>query len=133
MNRRAELAVRILLTAVLAVTAIDWVSSGHRMSSHVLPLPEIILDMNRAPAEDLELLPGIGPVIARRILEERSRRPFENIDDFVRRVKGLGAAFQSSYGTRIRFGYHSGHVSGRFFPETSQASDLKFSNPETAS
>lgn len=47
------------------------------------------LDLNRAPAEALEALPGIGPVRARRIAEERVRRPFASLPDLAR-VRGIG-------------------------------------------
>ncbi len=47
------------------------------------------VDVNRAPAAGLQRLPGIGPVMARRILEERRRRPFRSVDD-LRRVPGIG-------------------------------------------
>jgi competence protein ComEA len=47
------------------------------------------IDINRATAEQLDALPGIGKVLARRIVEEREKRPFEKVDD-LRRVKGIG-------------------------------------------
>jgi competence protein ComEA len=48
------------------------------------------LDINRATAADLELLPGIGPALARRIVEDRDRTgPFRTIDE-VDRVRGIG-------------------------------------------
>jgi len=50
------------------------------------------LDLNRARTVDLEALPGVGPVLARRITEDRERRgPFGRVDDLVR-VRGVGAA-----------------------------------------
>ena len=45
-----------------------------------------IIDINRASQEELEALPGIGQVIARRIIEGR---PYRTVDD-LRRVKGIG-------------------------------------------
>ena len=49
------------------------------------------IDPNRADAVTLETLPGIGPVRARAIIEERCRRPFASLDD-LQRVRGLGPA-----------------------------------------
>lgn len=47
-------------------------------------------DLNRSPARHLVLLPGIGPVRARAIVEERARRgPFAGVRD-VQRVRGIG-------------------------------------------
>ena len=49
------------------------------------------IDVNRDPARDMELLPGIGPKKAGAILESRTNRgPFESLDD-LERVKGIGA------------------------------------------
>jgi len=44
------------------------------------------LDLNRAPAYELERLPGIGEVLARRIIEGR---PYSSVDDLLR-VEGIG-------------------------------------------
>jgi competence protein ComEA len=46
--------------------------------------------VNRASQQDFERLPGIGPVLARRIVEYReSRGTFQDIGQ-LRRVKGIG-------------------------------------------
>ena len=47
------------------------------------------IDVNRADLTDLQRLPGIGPVLASRIIEARRTRPFESLDDLVR-VSGIG-------------------------------------------
>jgi competence ComEA-like helix-hairpin-helix protein len=50
------------------------------------------LDIDRASAEDIERLPRIGPVMARRIVANRdSLGPFKSIEG-LRRVKGMGPA-----------------------------------------
>jgi len=47
------------------------------------------LDLNRATVLELEELPGIGPVIAARIVDDRDRHgPFRSIDD-LKRVPGI--------------------------------------------
>src|SRR5438445_5410288 len=48
------------------------------------------IDLNRAPAEELQKLPGVGPRLARRILEERAKAPFQAVEE-LRRVSGIGA------------------------------------------
>jgi competence protein ComEA len=48
------------------------------------------INLNRATADELRLLPGIGPKMSERILEERARGPFKSVDD-LRRVPGIGA------------------------------------------
>lgn len=48
------------------------------------------LDLNRATLEDIESLPGIGPVLAARIVEYRKAKgAFRSIGD-LRSVKGIG-------------------------------------------
>jgi competence ComEA-like helix-hairpin-helix protein len=49
-----------------------------------------VVDVNQATLEDLQLLPGIGPKLAQRIIDEREKKPFANVDD-LRRVYGIGA------------------------------------------
>lgn len=48
------------------------------------------LDLNRATAEELQGLPGIGPVLAQRVVDQRTTHgPFHTVDD-LREVKGIG-------------------------------------------
>lgn len=48
------------------------------------------LELNSASAADLELLPGVGPKLAERIVAERMRRGgFRSLDE-LRAVKGVG-------------------------------------------
>ncbi|HKR79617.1 MAG TPA: helix-hairpin-helix domain-containing protein [Nitrospira sp.] len=50
----------------------------------------IALDLNRASAQDFERLPGIGPVLAGRIIQYRaSQGMFHDIEQ-LREVKGIG-------------------------------------------
>jgi competence protein ComEA len=48
--------------------------------------PSQVIDINSASQQELEALPGVGPVIARRIIEGR---PYRAVDD-LRRVPGVG-------------------------------------------
>ncbi len=58
--------------------------------------PDGTLDLNRATAAELEELPGIGPVLAGRIVEHREAHgPFATVGD-LREVQGVGEkTFQS--------------------------------------
>jgi len=50
----------------------------------------LLIDLNRAETPELESLPGIGPVLARRILEQRRRvGAFHRVDDLLA-VRGVG-------------------------------------------
>lgn len=48
-----------------------------------------VLDPNTAPADSLELLPGVGKMLADRIVEYRQTKPFRSEID-VTEVKGIG-------------------------------------------
>jgi competence ComEA-like helix-hairpin-helix protein len=54
--------------------------------------PDEKIDLNHAGLFDLETLPGIGPVLAQRIMDFRdSVGDFQTLDD-LRKVKGIGPA-----------------------------------------
>lgn len=50
---------------------------------------EGVLNVNTASAEELMLLPGVGAVKASQIIEARSQKPFEEMEDLLI-VKGIG-------------------------------------------
>ena len=47
------------------------------------------ININTASEKELDALPGIGPAIARRIVQHRSSQPFTKIEDIML-VKGIG-------------------------------------------
>jgi competence protein ComEA len=58
------------------------------------------VDVNSASVQELEALPGVGPVIAEAIVKER---PFKSLAD-LERVKGLGKAKVADLKGRVKFG-----------------------------
>jgi competence protein ComEA len=61
-----------------------------RMSGERLRTLGVALDLNTASARDLEALPGVGPVLAQRIVQHRQTHgPFKTLDD-LGDVPGLG-------------------------------------------
>jgi competence protein ComEA len=61
-----------------------------RMAGAQLMTLGLALDINNATLKDLEALPGIGPVLARRILDFRQQHgPFRKVED-LEQVSGIG-------------------------------------------
>lgn len=93
-QRRLWIAAGVL--AVLAALSFAWprpatVRSLQPLAAE-LPGPgvPVQLDINTAAAAQLEELPGIGPVLAQRILDRRTEEgPFEGPDDLLA-VSGIG-------------------------------------------
>jgi competence ComEA-like helix-hairpin-helix protein len=64
--------------------------------------PDDRIDLNAADAVELERLPGIGPVGARRIVEEREAGgPYRSVGDLVR-VAGFGPSRVRGLTPRVR-------------------------------
>lgn len=72
------------------------------VSSSKLPAG-VKLDPNTARADELTQLPGIGKVLAARIVEARAVEPFRSIDD-LDRVKGIGKKTLDAIRPNLRIG-----------------------------
>lgn len=53
--------------------------------------PAAPVDVNHADEQTLQTLPGVGPALARRIVEARKQKPFTSVNDLTR-VSGIGPA-----------------------------------------
>jgi competence protein ComEA len=47
------------------------------------------VDVNKATAAELDGIKGIGPVMSKRIIDERKKGEFKSWDDLITRVKGI--------------------------------------------
>lgn len=67
---------------------------GYRLG--VMPGAQLVtlglaIDLNQASAEDLAAVPGIGPALAKRIVEYRQAHgPFQKVEDLGEKVLGFG-------------------------------------------
>ncbi len=72
----------------------EVVSAAERAVADAPAVPEAPprVWINRATAEELQVLPGVGPALAQRIVEDRAARgPFASVDA-LDRVRGVGPA-----------------------------------------
>jgi competence ComEA-like helix-hairpin-helix protein len=58
------------------------------------------IDPNTATAAELDRLPGVGPSLAARIVEERERAPFRTVGDLTR-VRGIGPSLATTLAGKV--------------------------------
>ena len=74
----------------LAVSFLLTPSGSYIHPSRAYDTPDARIDINRADAEELQHLPGIGPVLGERIVAQREENgPFQSPEDLLR-VPGIG-------------------------------------------
>jgi len=80
------------------------VGGGGRHNAAESPAtPVLPVDLDVATETDIETLPRIGPVLARRIIEDREKNgAFGSLEGF-ERVRGVGPALAASLRTRVTF------------------------------
>ena len=77
---------RVALVAVILMT---WTISLAQAQERPTTRPIGVVNINTASMDQLELLPGIGPGRAARIVSFRSLKPFRRVVE-LSRVKGIG-------------------------------------------
>ncbi len=65
--------------------------------------PNLVVDINSVPPQVLTALPMVGPTLARAIVAARLERPFSDLADFNRRVKGVGPGTLALLAPYLRF------------------------------
>ncbi len=87
-------------------TAVECEGGGGELRGPARRLFGLPIDPNRADAQTLEILPGIGAKRAAAILSERARRPFRDLRD-LERVPGVGPRTLAGLAGRIAVGHES--------------------------
>jgi competence protein ComEA len=98
--------VTALATLVLAaaITAL----LNHRDHGPPAALEPRTIDLDRADAVDLDLLPGIGPALAARIVADRDERGPFGSPEALARVRGIGPATVEGVRPYVRGGGRDG-------------------------
>lgn len=91
----------LIVVAALAGSTLALASRGPEPAA--VEWPALSVDANSAPAAVLEALPGLGPVLSGRIVEAREIQPFRSMEDFDRRVYGIGPAKVAALRPYLRF------------------------------
>lgn len=85
--------VRLIVLALVVGVGGLLGSSAHAAGpvplAMLAPRLEGTVNLNTATVEQLQLLPGVGPSTAAKIVEYREQRPFKSIQQ-VMRIKGIG-------------------------------------------
>ncbi|AEB99969.1 ComEA family DNA-binding protein [Selenomonas sputigena] len=67
-------------------------AAGGVQAGAARPLPEGMVNINTADEKELDKLPGIGPAMAKRIIEYRTENGAFQSPEEIKRVKGIGDA-----------------------------------------
>lgn len=92
MNRKEVIALSILIFILLIINILNYAIRNSNKKSYTLMIEEEMrqISINIAGAEQFEMLPGIGPALAQRIVEYREKYgEFKKIED-IKKVKGIG-------------------------------------------
>ena len=113
---RHILAAAVMAVAVGLAYASDSVpgSSGRA----IVPAPDLLIDLNTAPAPVLETLPHVGQTLVRQLVAARELRPLASLEDTISRVRGLGPTTAAQLRPYLRF-----DNSAPFRVETHEGSD----------
>ncbi len=92
MSKREILVLAILIAVLIALNIVNY-AKRERLKANTLVVVEEIavkISINTAQTDELDVLPGIGPALADRIVVYRKKHgPFKTVED-IKKVKGIG-------------------------------------------
>lgn len=92
MNKREIWILIILIVVLVSLNVVNYIKRENLKNSHSLLVVEgaIQISINEAIAAELEDLPGVGPVLANRIVEYRKAHGgFKKLEE-LKSVQGIG-------------------------------------------
>lgn len=101
---------RALIALLTLVLALALFRRAREPIERVYPAPiahasarsSAVLELNTASASELETLPGVGPRLAQRIVDERARRGGFRAISELDAVRGVGPALLARWAARLR-------------------------------
>jgi competence ComEA-like helix-hairpin-helix protein len=92
MKRKEFIALLVIIFALVAVNAVNFLRKERLRRTYSLVIKEgwLQLSLNSVSAIDLEDLPGVGPVLAERIVEYREQNEGYGSLEELKAVKGIG-------------------------------------------
>ncbi len=92
MNQKHIIILSALIGALISLNSVNFMSRERLKKNYAILVEEgtASISINEAEAIDLESLPGIGPVMANRIVEYRTiNGRFNKLED-LKKIKGIG-------------------------------------------
>lgn len=92
MNRKETIALIVLISILIVINIFQYLKWQKNKKTFELIIEESMkqISINTADVNDFEALPGVGPALARRIVEYRKNNGnFKKISD-LKKVKGIG-------------------------------------------
>lgn len=101
-----------MLLATVAVAVAIAAVAGDRGSRPAAALAPLVIDLDRADAVELDLLPGIGPALAARIVEDREANGPFGSPEGLGRVRGIGPAIVEGVRPHVRAAFDADRDDG---------------------
>lgn len=92
MSKREILVLVILIAVLIALNIVNYAKRERLKANTVVVVEEIAvkIPINTAQTDELDVLPGIGPALAGRIVAYRKEHgSFKTVED-IKKVKGIG-------------------------------------------